>query len=118
MECVSSPFRSSPRIRGGFGESLSLPHGRWQGSGGFNGLSRSKSFRAHRVGLEEFLEEWYDRSAENCNLFENISEVDKYSVTCTVCRHFEEELCSPSSWGPSILSLLKASYKHDGMAWQ
>ena len=68
------------------------------------------------MGLEELLEEWYDRSAENCNLFENISEVDKYSVTCTECRHFEEECCSPSSKGPSILSLLKASYRHDGLA--
>jgi hypothetical protein len=67
------------------------------------------------LGLEEFLEEWYDRSAESCNLFENISEVNKYSVTCTVCRHFEEKCCSPDAKGPSILSLLKASYRHDGM---
>jgi hypothetical protein len=97
---------------------LSLPHGSWHRPGGFNGLRQSKSFRAHRMGLEEFLEEWYDRSAESCDLFENISEVDKYSVTCTVCSRFEEERCSPGSEGPSILSLLKASYKHDSVAWQ
>lgn len=115
---MSSLFRSSRRIRHEFGVFISPPQGRWQESRGFNGFQWSKSFRAHRVGLEEFLEEWYDRSAENCNLFENISEVDKYSVTCTVCSHFEEECCSPGSKGPSILSLLKASYRHDGLFWQ
>ena len=97
---------------------LSLPHGSWHRPGGFNGLRQSKSFRAHRVGLEEFLEEWYDRSAESCNLFENISEVDKYSVTCTVCSYFKENYCASESKGPTILGLLKASYLHDGMAWQ
>ena len=115
---MSSLFRSSRRIRYGFGVFISPPHGGWQASGGFNGFQWSRSFRAHRVGLEEFLEEWYDQSAENCNLFENISEVDKYSITCTVCSHFDEECCSPGSKGPSILSLLKASYSHDGLAWQ
>jgi hypothetical protein len=67
------------------------------------------------VGVEEFLEEWYDRSAETCNLFENISKVDRYCVTCTVCSHFEKECCSPDSKGPTILSLLKASYVHDSL---
>jgi len=63
--------------------------------------------------LEEFLEDWYDRSAEECNLFENISEVDRYSITCTVCCHFKEKCCSTDSRGPSILKLLKACYHHD-----
>jgi hypothetical protein len=70
------------------------------------------------VGLEEFLEEWYDRSAETCDVFENISEVDKYCVTCTVCRHFETGKCgSPDLTGPSIVKLLKVSYRHDGLAF-
>jgi len=117
MACVSSVSRSSPRIRVGFGLFLPPPHRGWHGSGGFSSLHCSRGFRAHRVGLEEFLEEWYDRSAERCDLFDNISEVDKYSVTCTVCRHFEEGCCASDSKGPSILSLLKASYIHDGLAW-
>jgi len=66
----------------------------------------------------EFLEEWYDRSAENCDIFVNISEVDKYSITCTVCRYFDSSGCvSPDLKGPSILDMLKASYQHDGLAW-
>ena len=85
--------------------------------GGFNRLGCSRSFRAHKPVLEEFLEDWYDRSAETCNLFENISEVDKYCVTCTVCRHFEGRCVESDLKGPSILSLLKASYKHDGLVW-
>jgi len=86
--------------------------------GGFNGLEWSRSFRAHIPGVEEFLEEWYDRSAENCDIFINISEVDKYSVTCTVCRYFESGGCSsPDLKGPSILDMLKASYQHDGLTW-
>lgn len=83
--------------------------------GGFNGLGWSRSFRAHKPVLEEFLEDWYDRSAETCNRFENISEVDKYCVTCTVCRHFEGWCVESDLKGPSILSLLKASYEHDGL---
>lgn len=88
------------------------------GLAGFVGLEWSRSLRAHRFGLEEFLEEWYERSAETCDIFENISEVDKYSLTCTVCRQFEKECCSPDFKGPSIISLLKATYKHDEMPWQ
>ena len=112
---MSSLFRSRGRIRDEFGVSLSpLPRGdRWLG--GFNGLGWSRSLRAHRVGLEEFLEDWYDRSAETCTLFESISEVDKYCLTCTVCRHFEEECCSLDFKGPIIISLLKACYNHDGL---
>ena len=84
----------------------------------FNGLQWSRSFRAHIPGMLEFLEEWYDRSAENCDLFLNISQVDRYSVTCTVCRHFDSGGCSsPDVKGPSIIELLKASYQHDGLAW-
>jgi len=79
-----------------------------------NWFGRSRSFRTHWPQLEEFLEEWYDRSAETCNVFENISEVDKYCVTCTVCRHFDT--CgSTDPKGPSILALLKITYKHDSL---
>jgi hypothetical protein len=97
-----------------FSLSLSLPHLGRQGSGGFSGLEWAGRLRAHRVGIEEFLEEWYDRSAEACDVFDNISEVDKYCVTCTVCRHFETECCADLK-GPSILSMLKASYVHDAV---
>lgn len=79
---------------------------------GVFGLLGSRSFRAHRPQLEEFLEDWYDRSAETCDIFENISEVDKYSVTCTVCCRFES--CGSTDMkGPSILAMLKAAYEHD-----
>jgi hypothetical protein len=109
MASVSSLFRSGLRIRDEFGISLSPPYRERLDQVGLNGLERRRSFRAHRVGVEEFLEEWYDRSAESCNLFDNIS------VTCTVCRHFEKECCSPDAKGPTILSLLKASYMHDSL---
>lgn len=86
--------------------------------GGFNGLQWSRGFRPHIPGVVEFLEEWYDRTAESCDLFVNISEVDKYSVTCTVCRYFDSGGCaSPETKGPSIIDLLKTSYQHDGLAW-
>ena len=81
------------------------------------GLEWCRTLRAHRVGLEEFLEEWYERSAETCDIFDNISEVDKYSLTCTVCRHFEHPCCSPDK-GPSMVALLKASFEHDAAAWE
>ena len=112
---MSSLFRSRPRIGDEFGASLSPPHRAGYAAGGFNGLECSRSLRAHRVEFEEFLEEWYERSAETCNLFDNISEVDKYCVTCTVCRQFENECCSPDLKGPVILSMLKATYRHDGL---
>lgn len=114
---MSSVSRLSPRIRVGFHLFMPLLHCGCDRSGGFSGLHCSRGFRAHRVGMEEFLEEWYDRSAESCDLFDNISEVDKYTVSCTVCRHFEEDYCASDSKGPNILGLLKASYIHDGLAW-
>lgn len=87
------------------------------GPGPCIGLEWRTTLRAHRVGLEEFLEEWYERSAETCDIFDNISEVDKYSLTCTVCRHFEKACCSPDK-GPSMVALLKASFEHDGVPWE
>jgi len=81
---------------------------------GFNRFVGSRGFRAHWPLLEEFLEEWYDRSAETCDMFVNISEVDKYCVTCTVCRHFDA--CGATDLkGPSMLALLKITYKHDSL---
>ena len=78
------------------------------------GFLGSRSLRTHFPQLAEFLEDWYDRSAERCDLFVNISEIDKYSVTCTVCRHFESQGCgSDDLKGPSIIKLLEIAYKHD-----
>lgn len=68
--------------------------------------------------LADLLDDYWERSAERCDLFENISEVDKYCITCTVCRYFEQECCSPEFVGPSLVKLLKASYRHDGLSWQ
>ena len=85
--------------------------------GGFNGLEWSKSFRAHGPILADLLDDYWERTAETCNRFENISKVDKYSIICTVCLHFEEKCCSPDFVGPSMVKLLKASYKHDGLTW-
>jgi hypothetical protein len=74
----------------------------------------SSGFRAHFPQTAEVLEEWYDRSAENCELFVNISEVNKYSLTCTVCRHFDSDGCGSTDLkGPGIIKLLQNSYKHD-----
>jgi hypothetical protein len=74
----------------------------------------SRSFRAHFPQTAEVLEEWYDRSAENCDLFINISDVNKYSVTCTVCGHFDSSGCDSTDLkGPSILKLLQNTYQHD-----
>ena len=68
--------------------------------------------------LSDLLDDYWERSAEACDRFENVSEVDKYSVACTVCSYFEEECCSPNFVGPSLVKLLKASYKHDGLTRQ
>ena len=87
-----------------------MPNRAW---GGFNGLGWSKSFRAHDIGLDEFSEDWYDRSAEECELFVNISQVDKYVFSCTVCRYFETGCEAEGLKGPKIVSLLKTAYKHD-----
>ena len=84
-------------------------------SAGF-GFFSSRSFRAHFPQTAEVLEEWYDRSADNCDLFINISEVNKYSVTCTVCRHFDSSGCNSTDLkGPSILKLLQTACKHDSL---
>lgn len=81
-----------------------------------SGFLISRGFRAHFPQTTEVLEEWFDRSAENCDLFVNISEVNKYSVTCTVCRHFDSDGCGSADLkGPSILQLLQNSYKHDSL---
>lgn len=81
---------------------------------GCNRFGWSRGFRAHWPLLEEFLEEWYDRSAETCDMFVNISEVNKYCVTCTVCRHFDA--CGATDLkGPNMLALLKIAYKHDSL---
>ena|GEM_PF-1269447 len=115
---MSSPSRSSLRITEEFGLFLCPTHRGEHGLAGFIGLEWTRSMRAHRVGLEEFLEEWYDQSAETCDIFDNISEVDKYSLTCTVCRYFEKECCYVEGKGPSIVKLLKATYQHDDAPWQ
>jgi hypothetical protein len=73
------------------------------------------AFRAHRPGFEEFLEEMYDRSAEACDRFENASEVNRYCVTCTVCRHFEAESCPLDAGGHDIVSLLNACHAHNDL---
>lgn len=86
-----------------------FPLENFRGSGFFG----SRSLRAHFPQLAEFLEDWYDRSAEQCDLFVNISEVDKYSVTCTVCSHFHSGGCSSTGKGPNIIKLLETAYKHD-----
>jgi len=76
----------------------------------------STSFRAHYPQVTEMLEELYDRNAENCELFVNISEVDKYSVTCTVCCHFSDTGCgSPAAKVPDLLKLLESARLHDGL---
>ena len=74
----------------------------------------SRTFRAHYPQIAEILEDWFDRSAENCDLFVNISEVNKYSVTCTVCNRFEAGDCASTDLrGPSIIKLLDAAKVHD-----
>jgi len=78
------------------------------------GFLGSRSLKAHYPQIAELLEDWYDRSAENCDLFVNISEVDKYSVTCTVCSRFESQGCGSGDLkGPNITKLLQIAYKHD-----
>jgi len=71
----------------------------------------SRSFRNHFPQTSDLLEDWFDRSAENCDRFINISEIDKYSITCTVCSSFEAGCSSPE--GPSIVRLLEATRVHD-----
>ena len=71
----------------------------------------SRGFREHFPQTSEILEEWFDRSAENCDQFINISEIDKYIVTCTVCGSFKAGCTSPE--GPSIIRLLESAIAHD-----
>jgi hypothetical protein len=78
------------------------------------GLFGTRNSRAHYPEVAAMLEEWYDVSAEKCGLFINASEVNKYSVTCTVCRHFDATGCgSVDLQGPSIIKLLDAARVHD-----
>jgi hypothetical protein len=84
-------------------------------SAGFGFIS-SRSIRTHYPQTAEILEEWYDRSAESCDLFINISEVNKYCVTCTVCRHFDSSGCDSTDLkGPSILKLIQTAKMHDSL---
>ena len=94
---------------------ISLPTMRNRTWAGFNGLQWSKSFRAHDIGLQEFIEEYYDRSAEECEFFVNISQINKYVFSCTECRYFAAGCEAEGLKGPKIVSLLKAAYKHDSM---
>jgi len=73
---------------------------------GFGRLG-SRSLRAHFPRVAEFLENWYDRSAENCPFFINIGAVHEYSVTCTVCRSFENGGCGSTDKVSNVLKLLK-----------
>ncbi len=80
------------------------------------GLLGTGNSRAHYPEIAEVLEEWYDRSADKCDLFINVSKVNEYSITCTVCRHFDTTGCgSTDLQGPSILKLLDAAIKHDSL---
>ena len=80
------------------------------------GFFSSRGFRAHYPQIAEMLEELYDRSAENCDLFINISEVNKYSVTCTVCRNFDSTGCGSADLkGPNIINLLQNACMHDSL---
>lgn len=80
------------------------------------GLFGTSGFRRHYPQIDEVLEDLYDRSAENCDQFINISEVNKYSVTCTVCRHFNTTSCSSSELKvPNIIKLLEYAKKHDSL---
>lgn len=79
------------------------------------GLFGTRNSRAHYPEIAEMLEEWYDRSAEKCDLFINVSKVNEYSVTCTVCGHFDTTGCgSTDLQGPSIIKLLDVARVHDG----
>ena len=71
----------------------------------------SRNHRQHFPQMSEILEEWFDRSAENCDRFVNASDINKFSVTCTVCSSFESGCTSAD--GPSIIRLLDASRAHD-----
>lgn len=79
-------------------------------------LPWSRRLRLHFPELSELLEDWYDRAAENCDRFVNISEVDKYSITCTVCRHFDAGGCiSSGAAAVDIIALLDRARQHDSL---
>jgi len=75
----------------------------------------SRRLRLHFPEITELLEDWYDRTAENCDQFVNVSEVDKYSVTCTVCRHFDAGGCISPEAAPDIIALLHSARQHDSL---
>jgi hypothetical protein len=72
-----------------------------------------RRLRLHFPEIVELLEDWYDRAAESCDKFVNISQVDKYSVTCTVCRHFDTSGCCSSSPAVELITLLQKAREHD-----
>ncbi len=80
------------------------------------GFPWSRRLRLHFPELAELLDDWYDRAAENCDQFLNISEVDRYSVTCTVCRHFDASGCiSAGTTTADIIALLNRARQHDSL---
>lgn len=80
------------------------------------GLFGTRACRKHYPQVDEILEELFDRSAQNCDKFIKMSEVNKYSVTCTLCRHFNTPTCtSPELKEPSIIRLLEYARRHDSL---
>jgi hypothetical protein len=76
----------------------------------------SRNFRAHFPEISEVLEELFDRLAENCDLFVNVNEINKYSVTCTLCQRFDTGDCTSTDLkGPSIIKLLDVARVHDSL---
>lgn len=75
-----------------------------------------RKLRPHSPELSDLLEDLYDRVAESCDRFVNISEVDKYSITCTVCRNFDAGGCiSPGAAAVDIIALLQGARRHDSL---
>ena len=85
--------------------------------GGFTGIGWSRSLRHHGPIMSDLLEDLYDRTAEECALFDNVSEVNKYSISCTECLHFSAGCVAPEDQVPGIASMLRIAYEHDGQAW-
>ncbi len=75
-----------------------------------------RKLRPHNIIIQEFLEEWYDRCAEQCHLFDNITELNKYVVSCTECRHFTGGCQAGETKGPHLLDMLKHAHEYDGLA--
>ncbi len=74
-----------------------------------------RRLRLHYPEIAELLEELYDKAAESCDQFVNVSEVNKYSTTCTVCRHFSTAGCNAQGTAVDIIKLLQNAYQHDGL---